>query len=464
MRPPASGPAETVRAELRDDFWAPRQVQHAEHTLAVLLDRLESHGVVDNFRRLTGRARASHAGLWFTDSDLYKWMEAAACAGRFDLLDPVVDDVVAAQHPDGYLHSFYGTRTAVGQQPRWGDLAVSHEMYCAGHFLEAALAHEGASGSSVMLEAAVRLAEHLCATFGPGTGLDHRVDNHPEIELAMARLGARTGERRYLDFARWAVLAQLHGAGLSIDTVDLSGHAVRALYLASAIAEVALATGDHEWVDSAARLFDTMVMQRSYPTGAVGGRWLGEAVGQPYELPEAMAYAESCAAVAATQFSDRIWRLTADTRSLEQIETLLYNAVPCGVGAGGDTWFYSQPQAVGPDAIETNPWLEAFDFGQLMLLDWFPPRRHGWFDVTCCPPNLARLFATVDRYVAEVSSTGDLLIHLPVAARLTGGAGRWGVRCGCAGRAGRRGRLQAVHPPATPTLFTSLSATARAST
>jgi len=413
-----------LRVELRDAFWAPRQAQLRDHTLPVLLERLEAHGAVDNFRRITGRVDAEHRGMWFADSDVYKWMEAAAWAGRTDLLDPVIDDVVAAQQPDGYLHTFFGARVAGRDQPRWGDLGTGHEIYCLGHFIEAALAHEQCTGSPVLLDAARRVGDHLCATFGPDDGLDHRVDKHPEIELAMARLAGRTGDERYLAYARWAIESHLVAAGLSITTVDLAGHAVRALYLGSGIAEVALATGEAEWVEAAARLFDTMVTQRSYPTGGVGGRWLGEAVGQAYELPDAMAYAESCAAVAATQFSGRVWRLTHDLRALEQIETLLYNAVPCGVGEDGDSWFYSQPHAVGAEAVETNPWTEVFDYGPLMLLDWFPPHRHEWFDVCCCPPNLARMFATVDRGVAEVAGAGewdgDLLVHLPVAARITG--------------------------------------------
>ncbi len=410
-----------LRVELRDSFWAPRQAQLREHTLPVLLERLEEHGVVDNFRRLSGQSTSDHQGLWFTDSDLYKWMEAAAWAGRLDLLDPIIEAVLAAQQTDGYLHSFYGTETSAGAQPRFGDLGTSHEMYCAGHFIEAALAHESRSSSSVMLDAAVRVADHLCATFGPGDSLDPRVDKHPEIELAMARLASATGRDRYLGFAHWAIERQLEDAGLSLETLDLAGHAVKALYFASGIAEVALATGSERWSTTAARLFDTMVTQHSYPTGAVGGRWLGEQVGQPYELPSAMAYAESCAGVASVQFCDRIWRLTHDLRALHQIETLLYNAVPAGVGSDGDTWFYSQPHAVGPEALEENPWVDSFDYGQLMLMDWFPPRRHAWFDVTCCPPNLARMFATVDRYVADLDGD-DLLVHIPVACRITGGA------------------------------------------
>jgi len=200
---------------------------------------------------------------------------------------------------------------------------------------------------------------------------------------------------------------------------------VKALYLASAIAEVALARGDARYTDAACRLFSSMVEEHSYPTGAVGGRWLDESVGKPYELPDAMAYAESCAAVAATQFCRRIWRLTGDPRSLEQAELLLCNAVPCGTGEDGESWFYSQPHAVADLSGEVNPWALPYEYQQSMLLEWFPVRRHRWFDVTCCPTNLARMVATVHRHVASLDVAGNLMIHLPLSARLLGGG--WDV-------------------------------------
>lgn len=408
-----------VRVELVDGFWAPRRRQLAERTLPVLLERFEAHGVVDNFRRRAGRVDAPHQGLWFSDSDLYKWMEAAALIGRIDLLAPVVEVVVAAQSPDGYLHTYFG-EPGTTHTGRFADLVTSHEWYCAGHLVEAGIAHEEATGETVLLAAATRFADLLVDRFGPAEGQDHRVDGHPEVELAMARLARRTGEERYLAFARFAIEHQLAEAGATLETVDLAGHAVRALYLASGIAEVAMATGDARYREAAERLFETMVTERSYPTGAVGGRWLGEAVGRPFELPEATAYAESCAAVAALAFSGRIWRLTGDARALDQVDVVLHNAVACGVGPEGDRWFYSQPHSVAPEAHESNPWREQFDFGQAMLLDWFPPERREWFDVTCCPPNLARAVASVDRFVAGRTAGGDLLVHLPLAARLVG--------------------------------------------
>ena len=412
--------------ELTDGFWAPRRAQLREHTLEVQLARLEAQGVLDNFRRLTGEldpVAAPRRALHFCDSDLYKWLEAAVLDDRLDLAEPVVELVEAVQSPDGYLHTHYGVD---GGPDRYTDLDFGHEHYCFGHLMEAAVSHHEVTGSDQLLEVAVRLADHLVATFGPGR--DERTDAHPEVELALCRLAAVTGETRYVDHAAWAVEHRLAVAGSSLDTYALSGHAVRALYLSSGIAEVALATGDARWREAAARLFALMVDVHAYPTGAVGGRWLGEMTGRPYEQPDAASYTESCAAVAATQFAQRVWRLTGDARALDHAELLLFNAVPCGVGAGGDTWFYSQPHAVDEVAPDLNPWAYDFDYGTMMLAEWFPARRHEWFLVPCCPPNLARLFASVDRHVAEVDATGDLLVHLPVASRIRGGG--WDVEVG----------------------------------
>lgn len=409
--------ATALTVELADSFWAPRQDQLRNHTLAVLLERFESHGIVDTFRRLGPEGPiGERQGLWFSDSDIYKWMEAAAWAGRLDLLEPFVDLVALASRPDGYLHTYYDI--GPGSPSRYGDLSTSHELYCAGHFVEAALAHHAVTGDGVMLDIARRWADHVCLTFGAGR--DERVDGHPEAELALARLAARTGEEQYLDEARWMVEQLLANAGSSIDTVELAGHAVKSLYLASGIAEIASATGDPRWVAAVERLFASLVETHAYPTGAVGGRWLDESVGQPYELPDAGAYAESCAAVASVQFCQRVWDLTADPRALDQIEVTLYNAVACGVGADGESWFYSQPQVVGDVARESNPWVLPFEYGQSMLLSWFPARRHRWFDVLCCPPNLARMFASVHDHVAEVDESGDLLIHLPIGSLIRG--------------------------------------------
>jgi uncharacterized protein len=275
----------SVVVDLADAFWAPRRAQLRDHTLPVMLDHLEEAGAVDAFRRLGSDGPAGERrGLWFSDSDLYKWMEAAAWAGRLDLLDPVIELIPRAQKADGYLHTFYDT--GPGSPPRYRDMSTSHELYCGGHLVEAALAHHAVTGETTLLDIAGRWADHVCATFGPGR--DERTDGHPEAELALARLAAVSGEPQHLDHARWTIEHQLARVGQSVDDVDLAGHAVRALYLASGIAEVARVTGEDRWQASAHRLFTSLVDEHAYPTGAVGGRWIDESVGRPYELPDSM--------------------------------------------------------------------------------------------------------------------------------------------------------------------------------
>lgn len=407
---------------LADGFWAPRLARLRERSLDAMAARMETQGVQDNFRRLAGTVEAPRQAMHFSDSDLYKWLEATVLAGEVDRCEEVVGLIEAGQQPDGYVGTFYGVDTHPG---RYSDLDFGHEQYCMGHLIEAAVSHAEVTGSDRLLAVAVDAADHLLATFGPGR--DERTDAHPEIELALGRLAAVTGDERYVAHAAWIIEAQLARAGTTLEELRLGGHAVRALYLVSGVAEVALATGEQRWVRAARRAYDAVTGVHSYPTGAVGGRWLGEALGRPFEQPDASAYAESCAAVAAAQLAWRMWRLTGDPGTLDHLELLLFNAVPCGVGAGGDSWFYSQPQAVDTVDADTSLWTYGFDYGQMMQREWFPARRHDWFLVPCCPPNLARMFASVPRHVAEARGP-DLLVHLPVAVRVRGDG--WDVTIG----------------------------------
>jgi hypothetical protein len=339
-----------------------------------------------------------------------------AWAGRLDLLEPLVELVPRAARADGYLNSYYDV--GPGSQGRYGDLATSHEGYCAGHLVEAALAHHTVTGDTTLLDLARRWADHHLDVFGPGR--DERTDGHPEAELALARLARHTGDERYLDQARWIIERQLADHDLTVASVDLTGHAVKALYLAR---HRRMPRPPGTGVARGRRtLFDQLVDEHAYPGSRGAGSTRPSA---PYEQPDTMSYTESCAAVASVRFCQRVWDLTRDPRALDQIELLLFNAVPCGTGADGESWFYSQPHAVADLAGETNPWVTPFEYSQSMLLSWFPARRHRWFVVSCCPPNLARLFATVHHHVAELDTDGDLLVHLPVAGRIT--AAGWDV-------------------------------------
>lgn len=403
--------------ELADAFWAPRIARLRETTLPALLARLEEHGVVAAFRRLRMEdpppRDSSWLGSFASDSDLYKWLEAAALAGRDDLAAPVAAAIAAAQEPDGYVHTMHGH----DGRPRYADLGTGHELYCMGHLIEAAVSHHEATGSATLLDVARRVAAHVCERFGPGR--DERVDAHPEMELALCRLAAAIGEPRLVSSAAWMIERHAARAGLALESIEPAGHAVRFVYLCSAIAEVALATGDARHREAASRLWRALVGRHSYCTGAVGGRWMGEAIGRGWELDDETSYAESCASVAMAQLAWRMWRLTADPACLDVLDTLLFNALPAGVGADGASWLYANALAFTGEG-EQNLWVLPFEYGPAMALRWFPPRRLPWFDVMCCPPNLARAFARVPSWVARCES-GDvptLRVLLPIACRI----------------------------------------------
>jgi DUF1680 family protein len=273
-----------------------------------------------------------------------------------------------------------------------------------GHFIEAACANHEVTGDTWLLDAAVRVAEHICATFGAGREFDGAFDGHPEIELALCTLARVTGEHRY------AVQARHFVACLGFDALDQpSGHAVRALYLVTGAHDAALILDDHDLGARVQRWWSQLVEQHMYITGGVGGRWLGEAIGRPYELPNEMAYAETCAAVAAARLANRL----GDTATEDRI---VHNALLAGMGRDGCDWFYSSP-LTATSFPEANPWATPGDFSSDSLLERFPARRLPWYDVTCCPTNLTRWLAALpwwrdasnDPMVAAASATPRLL-------------------------------------------------------
>jgi len=376
-----------------DTFWGSRWQQVGAVTVPALLTRLEEHGAIDNLRALDTPRR----GWWFADSDVYKWMEGAIFAGRLDLAEPVAAAIAAMQAPDGYLHSFFGDR-------RYRSLVGSHELYCMGHFIEAACAHHEVTGATWLLDVAVRVAEHICAEFGPGGEHDGATDGHPEIELALCALGARVGERRYAQQARRFV----HAVPGALDRP--AGHAVRALYFATGAWDAAVALDDHDLAEQVRRWWRELVDTRMYITGGVGGRWTGEAIGRAHELPNEMAYAETCAAVAAARLAARLGDHETERR-------IVHNAVLAGAGADGCEWFYSSPLSA-TDGDEANPWMPPGDFSGSSLLERFPARRLPWYDVTCCPTNLTRWLAALPWWsgasgnpVAEAASAPPRIVH-----------------------------------------------------
>jgi len=388
-----------------DGFWHDRMEANRTAGIPRLLDRLEEHGVVDNFRRRPG-LEVERRGFWFTDSDLYKWMEAAAwsLASTPDphlraRLDDLVDLVAAVQTDDGYVNTHFEA------DRRFADLEWSHELYCAGHLMQAAIAMSRGLQDSRLLLVATRFANLLCRELGEVSV----TDAHPGVELALVELARETGDAKYRELAASLIeRVTPHPDG------ELAGHAVRAVYLACAMADLA-AEIDHPGLRTRLdELWTNLLEHASYVTGAVGGRWLGEAIGRPYELPNEGAYAETCASIASVMWSWRMLSLTGDAAIADQMELTLHNAVLAGVSLTGDEWFYANPHAFAA-AREHDP------FGEPSLSETiagpFPLRRAPWRDVTCCPPNAARMLASLPGYLYGTAGD-DLWVHLFASSTL----------------------------------------------
>jgi uncharacterized protein len=412
------------------------QRRNREASLPLALRQLEVAGNLDNLRAAaaigesTGPGPAGYHGPVFMDSDVYKTLEAigwelardpdsgtgqtlaAFAAAAITLLEQ-------AQQEDGYLDSYI----QVSGEPRYGRLSSSHEMYCAGHLIQAAVAMARTEGhdelAGRLLAVAQRVADHLVATFG---GREKGLDGHPEVETALAELYRETGQQAYLELASQFVEQRGHGlAGDSgrghrylqdhlpiRETMTEEGHAVRALYLEAGVTDVASETGDAGLLASSIHRWEDMVAAKTYLTGGNGSRHSDEAFGDRFELPPDRAYTETCAAIASFHWSWRLLLATGDARYADLMERLLYNAFGASISTDGQRFFY------------VNPLQRRYDH----VVEDDPARRHEWFSCACCPPNIMRLLASLQHYLA--STAGDTLyLHqftgATVAAPLAGG-------------------------------------------
>jgi uncharacterized protein len=399
---------------LADDFWEPRRRINRRDTLPSQYRYLEETGRLDNFRRASGKIGGEYQGIYFNDSDVYKWLEAAAWSlaeeaepGLQRMVEAAITEVEEAQRPDGYLNTYF-TFERIAE--RWTDFDL-HEMYCAGHLFQAAVAHFRATGSKRLLDVAVRFADHICDTFGLEEGQRQAVDGHEEIEMALVELFRATGERRYLAQAQYFVDARGHGllgrpygehdSSYSQDHEPLReqsevvGHAVRAMYLYSGAADVYAETGDSELLQALGRLWENMTTRRMYVSGGLGSRYEGEAFGKDFELPNERAYTETCAAIGSVMWNWRMLALEGEARYADLIEHTLYNAVLPGVSLDGQRYFYQNP-----------------------LADDGSHRRQPWFGCACCPPNVARLLASLPGYFYSASEDA-VWVHLYAEGRAT---------------------------------------------
>ena len=389
-------------------------------TLPHCIAHVEERGNLDNLRRVTGRADGDFRGLPFADSDVYKTLEAAGwelARGAQPALDDFVDQTTRlladVQEDDGYLNSYY---QGVHPDRKLRDFHWGHEMYCAGHLLQAAVAVARSTGRAHLLAVATRLADLLVRRFGQSG--EQAIDGHPEIETALVELYRLTNEAAYLQLATRFV--ELRGRGLLgpdrfganyfqdhapvREATEPTGHAVRQLYLAAGVTDVYLEGGDDTLLAAMEELWENLLSTKTYVTGAHGSRHRDEAYGDPYELPPDRAYAETCASVASFQWNWRMLLATGRGRYADEMERVLYNAVAAGTSVDGDRFFYSNPLQLraGHDGADED----------------HPSGRLEWYRCPCCPPNLARLVASLNGYVATSDDSG-LQLHLLTAGEVT---------------------------------------------
>jgi uncharacterized protein len=415
-------PVEAVH--LGDGFWTSRRRVTTERSLPTMLQLLEEHGVVDNFRRLAGHPELPRKGPLYTDSDLYKWMEAASWALasnetvdadkqklRADL-SGLIPIIAAAQEPSGYLNTYF-----VGDKVRlrFTDLPHSHEDYCLGHLLQAGIAYYRATGDRSLLNLGTRFADFVVDNFGPTKR--PFVTGHPELEMALVELYRTNGDAKYLEFARYLFsgverdrlklkdsdIRYMFSGRPFTSRTELEGHAVRALYAVSGATDYFTETGDPAYKKTLDLLWTDLTTRKMYITGGVGSRSAGESFGEPYELPSEQAYAETCAAVANVMWNFRLLALTGDERYADVLERALYNGVNSGMSLSGTLYCYRNPLASNGEKL-----------------------RNAWYDTTCCPPNIERLFESLPGYFYAMSRDGvyvNLYQNSELDWHLEGGTG-----------------------------------------
>ncbi|MDE2768306.1 MAG: glycoside hydrolase family 127 protein [Chloroflexota bacterium] len=414
-------PVPPGRVGVAEGFWADRMRTMRSHGLDRQFEQCEVTGRLRNFERAAGRLAGEFEGRYYNDSDVYKWLEAASyglartpSTALRARVDGVIEAIAAAQRPDGYINSYFsGPRTSW----RYRNLTDEHELYCMGHLIQAGVAHRRSTGSDRLFDIVVRAADHICATFGPEGRQEP--DGHPGIELALVELGRETGNPAYLRRAvffldqRGADPPNLSGLHYHQDHAPVreqraaDGHSVRLTYLAAAMADAAMDTGEAELLEASIRLWESAYERRAYVTGGLGSRYQGEAFGADYELPNDRAYAETCAAVGGIFWNARLLAATGDARYADWLEAALYNGALVGVSPDGAAYFYANPLAADS---QPTPDDQGGVHSSGAQQTGGGHRRQPWYDTACCPPNIARLLLSLPGYAYGVSP-GALWVH-----------------------------------------------------
>jgi DUF1680 family protein len=408
------------RVKVNDNFWGPRLETLVRITLPLQFKKIEETERLENFRVASGRISGRFKGLWFNDSDVYKWIEASAYALAYiwngELYSMVIkakEDIIAAQQSDGYINTYI----TINGLERWRDLVWSHELYCAGHLFQAAIAVRRCLGIDDLYVASLKFADLLVNTFGWEEGKLKTSDGHPEIEMALIELYRENGNVNYLKLADFFI--NIRGKGYVTRTASTrtfsftpeylvdykpikelddvtGGHAVRVLYYLAGVADLYIENGDKELWVALDRLWRRIIYRKMYITYGFGSRYEGEAFGNDYELPNDRAYSETCASVAAALWAWRMFLASGDVEYVEVIESILYNAGLAGISLDGTKYFYVNP-----------------------LADYFGKHeRKPWFECACCPPNIARLLAYLPSMIYSFSKVDKgIMINLFIGSR-----------------------------------------------
>jgi uncharacterized protein len=409
-------PFTAVRVE--DGFWSPRMETNRLTTVWYDFQKCEETGRIDNFAKAGKLMPGPFRGTPFDDSDVYKVVEGAAYTlalhpdSKLDqYLDALIAKMAAAQEPDGYLYTartidpkcrvdFFGPT-------RWSNLRSSHELYNLGHLYEAAVAHYQATGKRSLLNVATKSADFICRTFGPGTNQLHEPPGHEEIEIGLVKLFRATGERKYLEQAKYfcairgrADTHKLRGPYQQdekpiLEQTEAVGHSVRAGYFYTGVADVAALTGDTAYMQAIDRIWGNVVSKKIHLTGGIGASPNGEAFGANYDLPNASAYLETCAAIANALWNERMFLMHGDAKYLDVLERVIYNGFLSGVAMSGDRFFY-------PNPLESDG-KEKFNMGSC--------ERAPWFGCSCCPVNDVRFIPEIASFIYATRGK-DLFVNL----------------------------------------------------
>ena len=386
-----------------DAFWRPRLEVLRKVTLPTCLKKCEETGRISNFAKAGGLLVGEFEGIYFNDSDVYKVLEGIAYSLMSERdpeleveADRIIELIAAAQESDGYLCTYY---TLEAPESKWSDME-KHEMYNGGHLIEAAVAYYEATGKRKLLDVSCRLVDHYDRLFGPGKR--HWVEGHEEIELALVKLYRVTREERYWKLSLWLLEERGHGHGVGeiwdkkewgpaycqddvpVRNIErVTGHAVRAMYLYTAMADVVHASGDSVYVDALHRVWAHTVERNMYVTGGIGPSRHNEGFTHDYDLPNESAYCETCAAIAMVFWNHRMNLLFGDAKYADVVEREMYNGALAGISLTGDKFFYVNPLASKGDH-----------------------HRVSWFDTSCCPTNLARFLPSIGQYCYAQTGKG----------------------------------------------------------